>query len=291
MGCNFKTKLTLKNFLQLQIRAFFLTCIRFALMLWPWFSIILKSATPCSNRGLMLHCSLHCAFRLKQSFWAFICIFRRCCKSEWPVGSFSSFWGQEPEVTLAVWSWHSICGHRPTHGFPCPCKWRLVEGSIYITCRSLWRLGLKTHHCNRFRWNWALRSNGYDSVVIVYIVNVWDILRASIIPLIPFCEIAFSIQVMSNQEAIDLARREKDPLKGAKALVTEAVNRDSKDDISCIVVRLKAWFTRRNTSMPLFLERLGSSTDKVGDRGIIWIRVSVHRNIWRIYSEKKNKKR
>ncbi|KAI4375612.1 hypothetical protein MLD38_013463 [Melastoma candidum] len=47
-------------------------------------------------------------------------------------------------------------------------------------------------------------------------------------------------KVMSNQEAIDITRREKDPLKAAKALVAEAVNRDSKDDISCIVVRLKA---------------------------------------------------
>ncbi|XP_048134377.1 probable protein phosphatase 2C 10 [Rhodamnia argentea] len=47
-------------------------------------------------------------------------------------------------------------------------------------------------------------------------------------------------KVMSNQEAIDIARRMKDPLRAAKSLVAEAVNRDSKDDISCIVVRLKA---------------------------------------------------
>ncbi|KAI4318702.1 hypothetical protein MLD38_032377 [Melastoma candidum] len=47
-------------------------------------------------------------------------------------------------------------------------------------------------------------------------------------------------KVMSNQEAVEVARREKDPLKASKALVAEAIDRDSKDDISCIVVRLKA---------------------------------------------------
>ncbi|KAL2937292.1 putative protein phosphatase 2C 10 [Bienertia sinuspersici] len=44
-------------------------------------------------------------------------------------------------------------------------------------------------------------------------------------------------KVMSNQEAVDMAKRIKDPLKAAKQLATEALNRDSKDDISCIVVR------------------------------------------------------
>lgn len=47
-------------------------------------------------------------------------------------------------------------------------------------------------------------------------------------------------KVMSNQEAVDIARRMKDPLRAAKSLMAEAVNRDSKDDISCVVVRLKA---------------------------------------------------
>ncbi|CAL8988318.1 unnamed protein product [Prunus brigantina] len=46
-------------------------------------------------------------------------------------------------------------------------------------------------------------------------------------------------KVMSNQEAVDIARKTKDPHKAAKQLVAEALNRDSKDDISCIVVRLK----------------------------------------------------
>ncbi|KAK9690843.1 hypothetical protein RND81_09G157700 [Saponaria officinalis] len=44
-------------------------------------------------------------------------------------------------------------------------------------------------------------------------------------------------KVMANQEAVDIAKKIKDPLKAAKQLATEALNRDSKDDISCIVVR------------------------------------------------------
>ncbi|WVY93478.1 hypothetical protein V8G54_032566 [Vigna mungo] len=46
-------------------------------------------------------------------------------------------------------------------------------------------------------------------------------------------------KVMANQEAVDIARRIKDPQKAAKKLVAEALNKDSKDDISCIVVRFK----------------------------------------------------
>ncbi|KHN33527.1 Hypothetical protein glysoja_005569 [Glycine soja] len=46
-------------------------------------------------------------------------------------------------------------------------------------------------------------------------------------------------KVMANQEAVDIARRIKDPQKAAKQLVVESLNRESKDDISCIVVRFK----------------------------------------------------
>lgn len=42
---------------------------------------------------------------------------------------------------------------------------------------------------------------------------------------------------MANQEAVDIAKKIKDPQKAAKQLVVEALNRESKDDISCIVVR------------------------------------------------------
>ncbi|MCD7455477.1 hypothetical protein HAX54_028319 [Datura stramonium] len=46
-------------------------------------------------------------------------------------------------------------------------------------------------------------------------------------------------KVMSNQEAIDVARRFKDPKKAAKQLTAEALKRDSKDDISCVVIRFR----------------------------------------------------
>lgn len=51
-------------------------------------------------------------------------------------------------------------------------------------------------------------------------------------------------QVMSNQEAVDIARKTKDPQRAAKLLVAESLNRDSKDDISCVVVRFKVWNKR-----------------------------------------------
>ncbi|KAL7082487.1 hypothetical protein ACP275_14G101700 [Erythranthe tilingii] len=44
-------------------------------------------------------------------------------------------------------------------------------------------------------------------------------------------------KVMSNQEAVDIVKNIRDPHKAAKQLVIEALHRDSKDDISCIVVR------------------------------------------------------
>ncbi|XP_041017506.1 probable protein phosphatase 2C 10 isoform X2 [Juglans microcarpa x Juglans regia] len=46
-------------------------------------------------------------------------------------------------------------------------------------------------------------------------------------------------KVMANQEAVDIARKIKDPQKAAKQLTTEALKRDSKDDISCVVVRFR----------------------------------------------------
>ena len=46
-------------------------------------------------------------------------------------------------------------------------------------------------------------------------------------------------KVMGNQEAVDIARKNKDPMKAAKVLTAEALKRDSKDDISCIVVRFR----------------------------------------------------
>ncbi|GMJ06783.1 CERK-1 interacting protein phosphatase 1 [Hibiscus trionum] len=46
-------------------------------------------------------------------------------------------------------------------------------------------------------------------------------------------------KVVSNQEAVDIAKKTKDPQRAAKRLAAEALNKDSKDDISCIVVRFK----------------------------------------------------
>lgn len=48
---------------------------------------------------------------------------------------------------------------------------------------------------------------------------------------------SFPFQVISNQEAVDIVKKIKDPQKAAKQLVAEALNKESKDDISCIVVR------------------------------------------------------
>ena len=44
---------------------------------------------------------------------------------------------------------------------------------------------------------------------------------------------------MTNQEAVDIARKTKDPHRAAKQLAAEALKRESKDDISIIVVRFK----------------------------------------------------
>ncbi|CAH8306719.1 unnamed protein product [Eruca vesicaria subsp. sativa] len=46
-------------------------------------------------------------------------------------------------------------------------------------------------------------------------------------------------KVMSNEEAMEIARRVKDPQKAAKELTAEALRRESKDDISCVVVRFR----------------------------------------------------
>lgn len=44
---------------------------------------------------------------------------------------------------------------------------------------------------------------------------------------------------MTNQEAVDIARRMRDPQKASKQLIDEALKRESKDDISCVVVRVR----------------------------------------------------
>lgn len=46
-------------------------------------------------------------------------------------------------------------------------------------------------------------------------------------------------QVMTNEEAMEIVKRVKDPQKAAKELTAEALRRESKDDISCVVVRFR----------------------------------------------------
>ncbi|WOL09425.1 hypothetical protein Cni_G18178 [Canna indica] len=47
-------------------------------------------------------------------------------------------------------------------------------------------------------------------------------------------------EVISNEEAVEICRKVKDPQAAARQLTTEALNRGSKDDISCVVVRFRA---------------------------------------------------
>ncbi|XP_015571622.1 probable protein phosphatase 2C 9 isoform X1 [Ricinus communis] len=64
-------------------------------------------------------------------------------------------------------------------------------------------------------------------------------------PDIQNCSIDYNTEVLILasdglwKEAVDIARRIKDPMKAAKQLTAEALNRDSKDDISCVVVRFR----------------------------------------------------
>ncbi|RWV91028.1 hypothetical protein BHE74_00027210 [Ensete ventricosum] len=47
-------------------------------------------------------------------------------------------------------------------------------------------------------------------------------------------------EVMSNEEAIEIARKAKDPQAAARQLTTEASERYSTDDVSCVVIQLQA---------------------------------------------------
>lgn len=73
-----------------------------------------------------------------------------------------------------------------------------------------------------------MEGNGFPQLQVVSILN--DLL---------FLDFLWKIQVMTNQEAVDIARKTKDPHRAAKQLAAEALKRESKDDISIIVVRFK----------------------------------------------------
>ena len=44
-------------------------------------------------------------------------------------------------------------------------------------------------------------------------------------------------QVLQNQEAVNLIRHIEDPQKAAECLAKEAINRMSKRNISCLIIR------------------------------------------------------
>ncbi|GFY89404.1 phytochrome-associated protein phosphatase type 2C [Actinidia rufa] len=64
-------------------------------------------------------------------------------------------------------------------------------------------------------------------------------------------------KVVANQEAVDIAKKIKDPQKAAKQLVAEALDRQSKDDISCIVRSFQGVLRARavHHSMEIILEQ------------------------------------
>ncbi|KAI3833941.1 hypothetical protein MKW92_052088 [Papaver armeniacum] len=66
-----------------------------------------------------------------------------------------------------------------------------------------------------------------------------DIRHVPIDPTIEFVILASDglWKVMNNQEAVELVKSVKDPQVAAKKLTMEALERKSKDDISCIVIR------------------------------------------------------
>ncbi|KAH7277230.1 hypothetical protein KP509_39G041200 [Ceratopteris richardii] len=55
-------------------------------------------------------------------------------------------------------------------------------------------------------------------------------------------------KVVENQVAVDLVREVKDPKAAAKQLVDYAIEHDSKDDISCVVVRFHQLHSRARPS-------------------------------------------
>lgn len=53
------------------------------------------------------------------------------------------------------------------------------------------------------------------------------------------CNHFLCVQVIENQAAVDFIRRTKDPKIAAKQLIDYAIRENSKDDISCVVVRFQ----------------------------------------------------
>ncbi|KAF3610476.1 hypothetical protein DY000_02046167 [Brassica cretica] len=92
-----------------------------------------------------------------------------------------------------------------------------VNGQLAVS-RAFGDKGLKTHLSSEPDIRDAYVDNQTD-VLVLASDGIW--------------------KVMSNEEAMEIARRVKDPQKAAKELTAEALRRESKDDISCVVVRFR----------------------------------------------------
>lgn len=155
------------------------------------------------------------------SYWILIKI-RRRTSSEWSASSVTSIWRQEPQISLAIGSRYTRYQHRCQHGRINSRQRRSMEGAnisfhpICLLHQHLIHLQSCSSYLQMFLWTWMK-------------------------------------QVMANQEAVDIARRIKDPLKAAKQLITEALQKESKDDISCIVVRFR-WFYPPKFFTPLQIQ-------------------------------------
>ena len=134
--------------------------------------------------------------------------FRRCPPSMWSVGCLQSFWRQESKITSEIRAWYKSWKHRSHRWATCPCKWRSLEGMAFFFLLNLPR--------------WPISDWKFGTT------------------LLRFLQFSLIDQVMNNREVVDVAKRFKDPYAAAKQLTAEALKRDSKDDISCIVVRFKA---------------------------------------------------
>lgn len=163
-------------------------------------------------------------------------LIRRCCTSQRAAGSFPSIWRQESQNALAFGSWYKKCrhwlGYRSSH----PCKRWFMEGNHFF----LLIFSFIFSHSFKFAINFTLISIK-RTPVFTSLQRSFDVTYVSLLPHHYSCK----IQVMTNQEAVDIARKTKDPHRAAKQLAAEALKKDSKDDISVIVVRFKGWKTKR----------------------------------------------
>lgn len=97
---------------------------------------------------------------------------------------------------------------------------------LLVTCNRVHYIPFTITERNRWE-NYCLQVLAIVSFFFLFVSFVREYL--------PF--VCPSIQVMSNQEAVDFIKDVKDPQAAARQLTEAAVARKSKDDISCIVVK------------------------------------------------------